>query len=117
MSRQQGRNWEQYAEHWLVQQGLKPVCRNWHCRAGEIDLIMKHRDTLVFVEVRYRRQTRYGSALESVHTGKQRKLALAASQWLQAHPVDAVRFDVVALQGPEHNPRVEWIRNAFDNPL
>lgn len=117
MSRQQGQAWEAHAEAWLQKQGLKPVCRNWHCRAGEIDLIMRDGETTVFIEVRYRRQKAFGSAAESVHPGKQRKLALAASHWLQQHPADALRFDVITLDGPAPTPRLEWIQNAFENPL
>ncbi len=117
MSRAHGQGWEQHAEHWLRRQGLKPLARNWQCRAGEIDLIMQQGDTVVFVEVRYRRRAAFGSAAESVHPGKQRKLALAASQWLQQHPAGNCRFDVITLDGEADNPKLEWIQNAFENPL
>ncbi len=111
---------ERLAEHFLQKRGLKLKERNYHCRSGEIDLIMNDGEVLVFVEVRFRKQAKYGSALESVDYRKQQKLIKAAQSYLLKHfpqrqPI--CRFDVVAIDGnqtpkPSQNP-IEWLPNAF----
>jgi putative endonuclease len=96
----------------LLAQGLTLVGRNFRCRVGEIDLIMRDGPSLVFVEVRYRADGRHGSAAETVSVAKQRRFTAAARRYLQQHPAAArgpCRFDVVAMTG-EH---VEWLRGAF----
>jgi len=102
----------------LLRQGLTLVQRNYRValgparRAGEVDLILRERDgTLVFVEVRARRDAGHGGAAASVAPAKQRSLVLAAQHYLQrlASPPPC-RFDVVAIDGE----RVEWLRAAFD---
>jgi putative endonuclease len=67
-----GRAAEEAAAQFLRKQGLREIGRNFRCHGGEIDLIMRHGDWLVFVEVRYRSSQRFGSAAESVATGKRR---------------------------------------------
>ncbi|HET6630803.1 MAG TPA: YraN family protein [Woeseiaceae bacterium] len=101
----------------LEARGLTLVTRNFRCRLGEIDLVMLHRGTLVFVEVRSRKSSRFASAAESVDLRKQRKLARAAGFFLlrrrafRHHPV---RFDVVALDGPSPaRYAIQWVRDAF----
>jgi len=109
-----GRAAEERACHYLADRGLVLLERNYRCRRGEIDLILRDADTLVFVEVRYRRQASFGSAAESVDRHKQTRLSACARQYLQARPHAArtgCRFDVVAIDGPEHT--IEWIRDAF----
>lgn len=104
---------EDAALSFLKAQGLRLVKRNFRCRAGEIDLIMRDGAGLVFVEVRYRRQSRFGSALESVTTAKRTKLAAAAKWYLQgADAGSPCRFDVVGISG-EKADRIDWIRDAF----
>ncbi len=76
---------EAAAESYLAQQGLSLVCRNFHCKAGEIDLIMMQRETLVFVEVRYRQDSKHGSPLETITPSKQRKLLRAVKYYLLKH--------------------------------
>jgi putative endonuclease len=113
-SRQQGNKAEQRACDWLTRQGLVLIERNWHCRLGEIDLIMQHGTTLVFIEVRLRSQNAYGGALASVDQHKQRRLVAAANHFLAHHPRWAnsnCRFDVVAMEHPSQTPN--WIENAF----
>lgn len=118
---QKGANAEALACAFLEHQGLRLITRNYHCRQGEIDLIMRDPDNLVFVEVRYRRQSRYGTGLESVDRRKQRRIVHCARHYLQRHPglaELAARFDVVALAPEPGNsdarPRIEWIRHAFE---
>ncbi len=88
------------------------LARNVHCRMGEIDLIMRDGATLVFVEVRYRSRSRYGSASATVDTRKQLRIIRAARHWLmnQRGVLPVCRFDVIALDG-EH---MAWLQNAFD---
>ena len=104
---------EDLACAWLQARGLRLRERNYRCRRGEIDLIMQDGEQLVFVEVRYRRSSRYGSAAETVTAAKQTRLISAASQYLQHQSgVSACRFDVLALSDLE-GERVDWIRDAF----
>ncbi|MGD2136847.1 MAG: YraN family protein [Gammaproteobacteria bacterium] len=113
-----GRDAETRALHFLQARGLRCVTRNYRCRRGEIDLVMQDADSLVFVEVRYRRQSRFGSAAESVDRRKQSKLVTCAQHYLQGSPEtarQACRFDVVSVSGPGF--AVEWIRNAFGAAL
>ena len=108
-----GDHFEGAARSFLEQRGLRLLRANFLCRHGEIDLVMREGDTLVFVEVRYRRSGAFGGALASVTVAKQRKLVSAALFWLRCHAADAnrpCRFDVLAFEGES----VEWIRGAFD---
>ena len=110
---ERGNKAESEAQKLLISEGLKPVLRNYHCRSGEIDLIMKDNDTLVFVEVKYRKSINYGDGADSVTYKKQQKLLKAAHHYLLKHPYSGpCRFDVVALS-PEHPPK--WIKNAFES--
>lgn len=96
----------------LEQAGLKLVTRNYRCPQGEIDLILHDGDVLVFVEVRYRNSSAFGSPAETVDSRKQARLRAAASHYLVKHAIDrACRFDVVAVSGS--NARIEWLRDAF----
>lgn len=108
---------EQRAEQFLRGRGLASVARNHRCPAGEVDLIMRDGDTLVFVEVRLRSNRRYTSPVESITPAKQRKIIRAAQSWLQRHDPGgrlACRFDVVALTSLHAGAEPEWIKSAFD---
>jgi len=113
LNSQQGAAWEHRARLWLERKGLRFVAANVREHWGEIDLIMKHRHVIVFVEVRYRRSGYFGGAAASVTQAKQHKLLQTARGWLarQSESFDTVdcRFDVLAFTGDE----VEWIENAF----
>ena len=98
---------------WLEAQGLHLVERNFRCRVGEIDLVMRDGSVTVFVEIRFRAAADHGSAAETVSLAKQRRLSAAARHYLQRHPDAArrpCRFDVLAITGE----RFDWIENAFD---
>jgi len=113
---QQGEAAEALACTYLQQQGLTLIEQNYRCRGGEIDLIMSHSNSTVFVEVRYRRSTRFGSGAESVDYRKQQKLIHAAHHYLQQNPKQAnkpARFDVVSIQMQGDTPSIDWIRDAF----
>ena len=118
-SRDRGQDAENACCKYLQQQGLKLLDRNYHGRRGELDLVMQDRDTVVFVEVRFRKNNHFGGALESITPDKQRKLRLTATQYLQQHHgLTNGRFDVVAMTETVHNNgsknyNFEWIKNAF----
>lgn len=98
-------------EH-LQAKGLRLLARNYRLRSGEIDLILQDSDTIVFVEVRYRKSTLYGGALQSINYKKQQRIIRTAQHYLMKHaPYAQARFDVVAIEGRDH---IEWIPNAFD---
>ncbi len=105
---------ENAAKAFLLKQGLRWITSNYHCRFGEIDLIMQDGDYLVFIEVRQRRSMAFGGALASVTWAKQKKLIKSAQhfQWTQKtlsnHPC---RIDVLTLQGTP--PNIDWIKNAI----
>ncbi|TRX76274.1 YraN family protein [Pseudomonas mangiferae] len=119
LRQQSGQAAEALARDHLERQGLRLLAQNWRSRLGELDLVMLAGDTVVFVEVRYRRHAAWGGALESVDARKRAKLATAAQQFLQKetrwarHPC---RFDVVAISPGDgrSSPRLDWIQNAFD---
>ncbi|HFD81074.1 MAG TPA: YraN family protein [Gammaproteobacteria bacterium] len=110
-----GEDAESLACRFLEGRGLKLLTRNYRSRGGEIDLVMLDRDSLVFVEVRYRRQTRFGHAAETVSWRKQQRIIHCAGCYLSRHRCwnRPARFDVVSLEGDPARPRIEWLRNAF----
>lgn len=112
-----GHEWEQLAESFLQQKGLKTLKRNFYCRLGEIDLVMKDGQTLVFTEVRYRSRDSHGSGAESVTRSKQKRIIRAAQIFLQSqphHPNQECRFDVVSIGKQQGEIRINWIHSAFD---
>lgn len=110
-----GRWAEEQAAHYLEEQGLRLVTRNFRCRLGEIDLIMTDGAVLVFVEVRFRRSDRYGAGFESVTRAKQRKLIAAAGAYLGRHGGAGLpcRFDVISVSKRHYRPDFLWLKNAF----
>jgi len=96
----------------LREAGLRILARNWRCRHGEIDLIAEEGRTLVFAEVRYRRQARFGGAAESITHAKRARLVAAAGLYLAGRPQADCRFDVLLLDALERG-RIRWIRDAF----
>jgi putative endonuclease len=112
-----GAGWELAARRHLEAAGLRLLVANQRYRMGEIDLVMRDGEVVVFVEVRYRRSAGFGGSAPSVDATKQRKLVLAAQCFLVEHADLArapCRFDVVAVDGSADAPHVDWIRNAFD---
>ena len=120
--RAEGARFEAAAEAHLVAQGLVPLLRNFNCRLGELDLVMRDDDTLVVVEVRARAPTRFGTATESIGPAKRRRIVRATQVLLAARPELAklpLRFDVVAFEVDASAERtggdqVQWLRAAFD---
>jgi putative endonuclease len=114
-ARETGAHYERIALAHLERAGLKLLARNFACRYGEIDLVMRDGDVVVFVEVRHRRPGRFGDGIDSIGAAKRAKLVRAAGVYLSAHPhlADrACRFDAIAIADDAQAP--DWRRNAFD---
>jgi putative endonuclease len=102
---------EDAALAYLARRGLSLVERNFRCRGGELDLVMRDAATLVFVEVRQRSHAGYGGAAASIGAAKRARLVIAAQTYLQRYRAPpACRFDVVAFDGAA----VSWLKNVID---
>ena len=104
---------ERVAERHLVEQGLVVLDRNWRCDAGEIDLVLREDDVLVFCEVKTRRGTAYGHPLAAVDAAKTDRLVRLGLRWIEEHGVRArdVRYDVVSvLRSQRGAAEVEHLR-------
>jgi len=112
-----GKATEEFAKQYLIQQGLSFIESNVHCRQGEIDLVMRDVETLVFVEVKYRKNKSFGGAIAAVSQAKQNKIKHCVSFFLQKSNLNEYntpcRFDVIALDGDIAQPQVTWLKNAF----
>jgi putative endonuclease len=107
----QGQAGEDRALAHLERNGLCLVERNFRCKGGEIDLVMRERAVLVFVEVRQRADGRFGGAAASVGARKQARLIVAAQVYLQRYgQPPPCRFDVVAIEGAT----LSWLKNAIE---
>lgn len=105
----QGQAGEDMAWAHLQKQGCRLVARNWHCRYGEIDLIVLHNGILVFVEVKYRRNNSFGGSVYSIGAAKLAKLQRSIECYLQQHGNNRpCRLDAVLIQG---NAEPQWIQN------
>jgi putative endonuclease len=115
-SRQSGERWEKTAELYLLDQGLKLLQRNFTSRFGEIDLIMEDRNTIVFVEVKYRKSHQHGSGADAVTFHKQGRISRTANWYLAKNPHRAVqvcRFDVISISSQNGKQCINWISDAF----
>lgn len=113
--RQVGDAGEDLAAAALKKQGYRIIERNFSCPLGEVDLIARQGDFLVFVEVKTRRGASFGGAAEAVHPAKQAKLMRLAEYYMNEKRLKEakVRFDVVAVNWEGETPRVEIIQDAF----
>ena len=109
-----GRLAEEMAARFLELRGLRVLTRNFSCRGGEIDLVCRDHNALVFVEVRLRRNTAYGGAGASITAGKQARIILAARHYLAANAAadSECRFDCLLLDELAESS-IEWVRDAF----
>lgn len=107
-----GEKAERLACEFLQKQGLKLVCKNYRCRTGEIDLVMKEQDEFVFVEVKYRSNADFGQALEYFHIHKRKKFQLAVSHFMHEKGLNPTmvdhRIDVIAID----NTNIEWLKSV-----
>jgi putative endonuclease len=107
---------EHIAATYLTDVGLRVLDRNWRCREGELDIVARDRDAMVFCEVKTRRGVGFGHPVEAVNVAKQRRLRTLAQRWLAAHDDHApdVRFDVVGVLVRSERPAlVTHLRAAF----
>ncbi len=106
-----GQNAEADAWRYLASKGYELIEKNFSCRAGEIDLIVRDDKTLIFVEVRFRQNSLHGSGAETVTSAKRRRIIRTAGYFLQSNPDDGdrdFRFDVISM-----SPTIDWVQNAF----
>jgi putative endonuclease len=111
-----GSKGEDLAVQYLKRRGFKVIERNYHCSAGEIDLIAREKNTLVFVEIKARSSSDYGLPQDAVDRFKQKKLIEVARTYMaERHLTEdiAARFDVVAIHLTPAGPDIEVIRDAF----
>ena len=114
--RTKGKEYEDLAVSFLVDNGFKILNRNFFTKYGEIDIVALEGDTLVFTEVKYRKDNKKGDPAEAVTFSKQKCIAMAANYYLMKNPVYSekdMRFDVVTIL----NDRIKIFRNAFDYML
>lgn len=108
---------EQFAKHYLLQHGLLFITKNFHCRRGELDLIMLDGDTYVFVEVKYRKSMHFGGAIAAISPRKINKIKQSIACYLQQAGLNEYntpcRIDVMTLQGNLNQPEINWLKNAF----
>lgn len=112
-SRVSGYDAESAAADFLQTQGVRIIARNFRSKGGEIDIVGIDKDTLIFVEVRLRKNTKFGGAAESVTFAKQHRIANAARFFLLRQPSLAdkpCRFDCVLMDAPGH---FNWLQDAF----
>lgn len=109
-----GEKSEQLACDFLLKQGMQIVDKNFRCKYGELDLVMREQQTLVIVEVRFRKSSKYGGALESITYKKQSRIIAATQYYLLQHKINSpIRFDVITMSSDSD---INWIKNAF-HPL
>lgn len=114
--RAQGNKYEEIAANYLKEQGLIIKQLNFYCKMGEIDIVALDDDYLVFVEVKYRKNTLNGDAAEAVNFNKMRKICRTADYYLMTHGYNQstnVRFDVIAIE----EGHLKHYKNAFEYVL
>jgi putative endonuclease len=117
---EKGLKYEEKALDYLLKQGLTLETKNFRCKLGEIDIVMKDGDCIVFVEVRYRQSARHGNAAESITYHKQKKICKAAALYLTTNQAwhYNVRYDAITIE-PRHNNldslTINWIKSAFEH--
>lgn len=113
-----GATCESLALAYLEQRGLTLLARNYRCKIGEIDLIMRDGSSIVFVEVRHRRSRHFGGARASISHGKMRRVARTAQVFMKHQRISfetPIRFDVVTIDGAlDHQPKTSWLQAAFE---
>jgi putative endonuclease len=111
-----GQRGEDLVAAWYEAEGYTVLDRNWRCRAGELDLVVRRGSTVVFCEVKTRTSTRFGAPVEAVTATKQRRLRSLAGQWLAARNVRGadLRFDVASVMAPrDEEPVIEILEGVL----
>lgn len=112
-NRRQGNEFESLAADYLKRNGMSILQQNYYCKMGEVDIVARDENYLVFVEVKYRRNKKTGSALEAVNFNKMRKISRCADVYMMQHKMagdTSVRFDVVAIE----EGHLSHLKNAFE---
>lgn len=107
---------EEAAYLFLQKKGLTLLSKNYRSYVGEIDLVMKDQETIVFIEVRLRSKTQFGNAIESITPRKVKRIVQTATRFLQERKwlyTVACRFDIIAIHPIHGIMQLEWIQNAF----
>lgn len=107
-----GTEHEKIAKEYLLQKGYQIIVMNYHCRSGEIDIIAKEQEYLIFIEVKYRSSLKNGYPEEAIHVRKQRAIIHTARFYMLSHGISEdtpCRFDVVTILGED----IKLIQNAF----
>ncbi|MFA3792191.1 YraN family protein [Aliiglaciecola sp. SL4] len=111
-ARETGQQSEIKARHYLQENGLDFHQSNYHCRSGEIDLVMRDGQEWVFVEVKYRSNSDYGTAAEYFHAAKRKKFTQAVKHFMHFHHLNpamvAHRIDLVAIDGDQ----IQWFKSV-----
>ncbi|MDO4965957.1 MAG: YraN family protein [Lachnospiraceae bacterium] len=111
-NRRTGENYESIACEYLISKGLHVIERNFRCRIGEIDIILKDGDTYVFTEVKYRKTAKYGSPYEAVTKSKMKKISQVSLNYIKYKklPINgSFRFDVISILDGD----ITWYKDAF----
>lgn len=113
-----GKKGEDIAVAHLKKLGYKIIIRNYRGRLGEIDIIARDKDTLVFIEVKTRKTEEFGNPKEEVTRRKRHQISKVALEYLKRSGLSSVkaRFDVVAIKLDRDSNRIEVVKNAFDSP-
>jgi putative endonuclease len=111
-----GKKGEEVAVRFLKKSGYRIIQTNYACKMGEMDVIAKEKDTLVFIEVKTRTSTLFGSPQLAVNISKQKQISKVALNFLKEKQLEDVkaRFDVVAILLGAKGEQIELIRDAFD---
>ena len=114
-SQKKGAEKEQQATQWLTKNGIQILAQNYRCKGGEIDIIgTDKQQTLIFFEVKYRKNNQHGNPLEYISTSKQKKIALCAKDYLLNHPKlqnYTMRFDALSFNSEQTKP--SWLQDIF----
>ncbi|MEL0151805.1 MAG: YraN family protein [Halieaceae bacterium] len=113
-----GQHWELCAAQFLRTRDIATIASNIRSRFGEVDLVALDGNTLVFVEVKFRTDSRYGPSSLSVTNRQQRRIALTANVFRSQHPEYChwhCRFDIIGFDQSEGQIRLTWLKAAFDS--
>lgn len=111
-TRKIGTFYEDAACEYLRKQNIRIIERNFRCRQGEVDIIGRQKDCVIFFEVKYRRSDSFGEALAAVPFQKQKKICKCADYYCMTHPwISCIRYDVIGIT----DTRIEWVQNAFSH--
>jgi len=111
-----GRQGETLALKKIKSIGYECIASNYRCPLGEVDLIAKDGDTIVFIEIKTRKGRSLGYAKEAIHARKRRQISKVALAFLKNNGLlgNKARFDVIAIQMGEGGAEIELVKNAFD---